>query len=47
MVKFVIGQTVKYLSYGTEKQAKIIRVGTDGKILFLDNKRWIHAHSVI
>lgn len=46
MDKFVIGQAVKYFSYGLEKQAKIIRVSADGKILFLDNNRWIHSHSV-
>jgi hypothetical protein len=40
-----IGDTVKYLNYGTEKTAKVIRLSDDGTILFLNNKRWIHRES--
>ena len=41
-----IGQKISYLSYGIEKSAKIIRFSPDGKIVYLDNKRWIHRDSV-
>jgi hypothetical protein len=41
-----IGSRVTYTSYGTQKSARVIRVSADGKILFLDNGRWIHRESV-
>lgn len=36
---------VIYISYGVEKTATVSRISSDGKILFLDNGRWIHAES--
>lgn len=41
-----IGDTVEYLNYGTIRQARVTGKSRDGKLLFLHNKRWLHAMSV-
>ncbi len=40
-----IGQKVAYTFYGRAETATIIRTSASGKILFLDNGRWMHAES--
>lgn len=45
MENFKVGQSVEYVSYGAAKTAKIVRISDCGKILHLDNGRWMHAVS--
>lgn len=40
-----VGQQVTYTVYGKSETATIQRVSRDGKVLFLDNGRWMHAES--
>lgn len=46
MQKIVPGNTIYYSSYGERKSAKVLRLSNDGKIVFLDNGRWLHITSV-
>jgi hypothetical protein len=45
MQNFKVGQVVEYASYGAVKLAGIVRISNDGKILHLDNGRWMFAES--
>jgi hypothetical protein len=45
MNNFRVGQTVEYISYGITNIAKVVRIGNGGKILHLDNGRWMFIES--
>jgi hypothetical protein len=42
---FQIGDTVQYISYGELKTGKILRVSSNGSLLFLEGNKWIHSIS--
>lgn len=42
-----INDTITFLCYGKPVTSQIVRLSRDGSILFLSNKMWCHAVSVI
>jgi hypothetical protein len=46
-IQYKVGQTVRYLSYGFEKTAVIVRIGERSGIVFLSGGRFVFRESIL
>jgi hypothetical protein len=45
--QYKVGQTVRYMSYGVEKTAVIVRIGERSGIVFIGGGRFLHPESIL